>query len=157
VNRWGASRFAELADVLTDRLSAKIILIGGTEDRALAEEIAAEAASGPLVLCGKATLLQTAAILYRCDLLVSGDTGPLHLATAVGTGVLALFGAADPDRTGPAGPGHRVIQAKGVACVPCRSRACKSSHYLECMENLLVRDVADAAAAMVGEKQKSRV
>jgi heptosyltransferase-2 len=157
VNRWGASRFAELADVLTERLSAKIILIGGTEDLALAEEIAAATASGPLVLCGKASLLQTAAILNRCDLLVSGDTGPLHLATAVGTRVLALFGAADPDRTGPVGPGHRVIRAKGIACIPCRSRACKSSRYLECMENLSVREVADAAIAMVEEKQKSRV
>jgi ADP-heptose:LPS heptosyltransferase len=157
VNRWGAGRFAALADLLTERMSAKIILIGGSEDRALADEIAAAAASKPQVLCGKATLLQTAAILKKCDLLISGDTGPLHLATAVGTSVLALFGAADPERTGPVGPAHRVIQAKGVACVPCRSRVCKSSRYLECMESISAREVADAAMEMVGEKQKRQV
>ena len=77
VNRWGAARFSALADMLAESLSAKVILIGGGEDLPLAEEITAAAASKPLVLCGKTTLLQTAAVLKKCDLVVSGDTGPL--------------------------------------------------------------------------------
>lgn len=157
VNRWEASRFAALAEVLSERLSAKVLVIGGSEDRAVAEEIFANAASKPLILCGQTSLLQTAAILKRCDLLISCDTGPLHLATAVGTRVLGLFGASDPKRSGPVGPGHRVIMAKGVACAPCRVRDCKNGRYLECMERISVREVADEAVSMVQEGNKAPV
>lgn len=154
VNRWPASRFAELADLLSERLSAKIVLIGGSEDRDQAGEIVAKTASKPLDLCGRTSLLQTAAILKKCDLLISCDTGPLHVATAVGTRVLGLYGAADPKRSGPVGPGHRVIQAKGVACVPCGIRDCKSSRYLECMTGISVKEVADEAVLMVQKAKK---
>jgi len=64
--------------------------------------------------------------------------------TAVGTPVVALFGAADPARTGPVGEGHRVLQAREVPCVPCRSRSCGHTPYLECMERITVDAVFDA-------------
>ena len=149
VNRWSPEQFAALADALAERLAAAIIIVGGTEDVTLAERIASATASKPLVLAGKVTLLQLASILKRCNILVSGDTGPLHLATAVGTRVAALFGAADPARTGPVGAGHRVIQAKGVACVPCRSRTCAGSQHLACMGKISVKDVTDVVLEMV--------
>jgi ADP-heptose:LPS heptosyltransferase len=152
VNRWGPDRFAELADSLAERLGAVVLIIGGKEDIPLADRVAAKAASKPLVLAGKVTLLQLGAILKRCGILVSGDTGPLHLATAVGTRVVALFGAADPARTGPVGTGHRVIQAPGVQCVPCGSRACSGRQYLECMDKIPVAMVADAVTELVGDK-----
>ena len=100
-------------------------------------------------LAGKTNLLQLGAVLERCDALVSGDTGPLHMATAVGTKTIALFGAADPLRTGPVGKGHTVIQAAGVACVPCRSRTCSNQRYLDCMESISVREVTDIAAGLL--------
>jgi heptosyltransferase-2 len=149
VNRWKAERFARLADALAERIKAKIIIIGGNEDTVLAESIAAATASQPLNIAGKTTLLQLAAVLRKCDLLVSGDTGPLHLATAVGTRVLALFGAADPARTGPVGAGHRVLQAHNVTCVPCRSRECSNSIYLECMDGISVQEVTDTVLDML--------
>jgi len=146
VNRWPTNRFAELADLIIDQLHACPLIIGGPDDVPLADEIVARSRAKPLSLAGKTSLLQLGAILERCNLLVSGDTGPLHLATAVGTKAVALFGAADPVRTGPLGKGHRVIQAGGVSCVPCRSRSCSNQNYLECMENITAREVADAAA-----------
>lgn len=149
VNRWGTARFAELADLLAERLSVRVVIVGGKDDVSLAEEIAAQARSKPLVMAGKATLLQLGALLEQCAVLVSGDTGPLHLATAVGTRVVALFGAADPARTGPVGSGHRVLQAEDVACVPCRSRTCANSVYRECMEKISVQQVFDAVAEIV--------
>ena len=149
VNRWSVERFAALADALVEGLSAKIIITGGPEDSALAEAISSGAVSRPLVLCGKVTLLQLGAILKKCDLLISGDTGPLHLATAVGTRVVALFGAADPARTGPVGMGHRVIQAEGVTCRPCRSRVCAGNLERECMEKITVHEVFNAVMDMV--------
>jgi heptosyltransferase II len=149
VNRWSTDRFAALADMLSQRLDARVIIVGGPEDVALAEEIASKAVLKPLLLAGKASLLQLGAVLEQCAALVSGDTGPLHLATAVGTPVVALFGAADPARTGPVGDGHIVLQSEKVACVPCRSRSCSNSRYLECMDAITVDSVFDAVTALV--------
>jgi len=75
----------------------------------------------------------------------------MHMATAVGTRVVALFGAADPARTGPVGSGHRVLQAGNVDCVPCRSRRCSRKEQLICMEKITVEEVFDAVASMLAE------
>jgi lipopolysaccharide heptosyltransferase II len=155
VNRWGTDRFAALADMLAQELSAKIIIIGGPEDISLAEEIGAKTASKPLLMAGKANLLQLGALLKQCDILVSGDTGPMHLATAVGTRVVALFGAADPARTGPVGSGHKVIQAEGITCLPCRRRTCSNRIYLECMEKISISAVFGTIRDMLKKGEKN--
>lgn len=152
VNRWSTSHFAALADRLVQKLDARVVIVGGPEDVVLAEEIFTKAASKPLLLAGKAGLLQLGAVLAQCDALVSGDTGPLHLATAVSIPVVALFGAADPVRTGPVGDGHIVLQAEDVPCVPCGSRACGNSRYLECMEKLSAERVFEAVEKLVRKK-----
>jgi ADP-heptose:LPS heptosyltransferase len=158
VKQWSADRFTALADALVEQLSARIIIVGGKEDMALAEAIAAAARTAkPLVMAGKTTLLQLGSILRKCDLLVSGDTGPLHLATAVGTRVVGLFGSVDPARTGPVGTGHRVIQAKNVSCVPCRKNDCSSSIYLNCMESIAVEDVMNVVREMLGSVRAGQV
>lgn len=154
VNRWGTKQFAELIDLLAERLGIRSVIVGGPGDEALAAEIAASANSNPLVLAGQTTILQLGAVLKRCALLVSGDTGPMHVAAAVRTRVVALFGAADPNRTGPVGQGHRVIQAEGVSCVPCCSRTCTSAVYLECMEKISAETVLAAITAMLQETNR---
>ncbi len=158
VKVWGISQFTELADALAETLSAKIIIIGGKEDTSLAERIAGNTKKArPIVMAGKTTLLQLGAVLRKCDLLISGDTGPLHLATAVGTRVVGLYGSVDPVRTGPVGPGHRVMQAKDVPCVPCRSLTCAHSVRLECMNRITVRDVLDVVLDMLGTVSPERI
>ncbi|MHB8844615.1 MAG: glycosyltransferase family 9 protein [Nitrospirota bacterium] len=152
VNRWPAERFAELADLIAATSGARVIIVGGPDDMALAGDIVKRSGARPLSLAGTTTLLQLGAVLEQCRVVVSGDTGPLHLATAVVTKVIALFGAADPDRTGPVGSGHQVIRARGVACVPCRSRSCSNPNYLECMGSIPAQEVADAVAAMLQGK-----
>jgi lipopolysaccharide heptosyltransferase II len=153
VNRWDPLNFARLADRLPAEFGAKVIIIGGKEDIALAEEIGRSAVSSPVSLAGRTSLLELGAILKRCSLLVTGDTGPMHMATAVNTRVIALFGAADPARTGPVGEGHRVMQAEGVDCLPCRSRRCARSPYLECMEKITVDAVVREVASMLREEE----
>ena len=153
VNRWSPAHFARLTDKLMNELAVKVVIIGGGEDIALAGEITSQALSRPVNLAGTTTLLQLGAILKRCHLLVTGDTGPMHMATAVNTRVIALFGAADPARTGPVGEGHRVIQAEEVDCAPCRSRHCSRSTYLECMERITVDEVYHACASMLPDKE----
>ena len=156
VNRWSIDHFSALADMLVQRLDARVIIVGGPEDVMLAEEIASKTHSRPLVLAGKASLLQLGALLEQCDVLVSGDTGPLHLATAVGIPVVALFGAADPARTGPVGDGHLVLQAEKVPCVPCRSRTCGNPRYLECMEKISTDSVFSAVLMQVRKGQREK-
>ncbi|RII27572.1 MAG: glycosyltransferase family 9 protein [Geobacter sp.] len=152
VNRWSTATFAALADLLADRLKARVLIIGGADDEPLAQDIVNRTSSNPLVMTGKTDLLQLGAILKRCNLLVTGDTGPMHIATAVGTKVVALFGAADPLRTGPVGAGHRILQAADVSCLPCRSRTCTNDVQRECMEKITVEMVESAVREILGEK-----
>lgn len=147
VNRWSVAQFAALADKISDELHVSVIIVGGGSDTALAHEIVRLSSSRPLDLTGTTTLLQLGAVLEKSALLVSGDTGPMHMATAVRTPVIALFGAADPARTGPVGEGNRVIQASGLACVPCRNRICRAEQQLECMDRITVDMVFNAVKA----------
>jgi heptosyltransferase-2 len=146
---WSPERFAILADLLVAELDAGIVLVGGGNERDLAERILAGMNSIPLDLIGKTSLLQLGAVLDRCALLVSGDTGPLHLATAVKTPVVALFGAIDPFRTGPVGEGHRVIRHDELPCVPCIARSCTNKEDLECMEKITPVEVFDTIVDML--------
>jgi len=152
VNRWGTDQYAALADILAQKYAVRSIVVGSKEDQALADEIAIKTSSMPVIATGGMTLLQLGAVLKKCTILVSGDTGPLHLATAVGTRVIALFGAADPARTGPLGTGHCVLQAEHVSCVPCRSRTCANTCYLECMKKISVQMVVNTFLKMVQKK-----
>jgi ADP-heptose:LPS heptosyltransferase len=111
----------------------------------------------PLNLIGETSLLTLGAILKRCVTLVSGDTGPLHLATAVGTRVVALFGAIDPDRTGPVGAGHSVVRHTEVPCVPCMARKCLNPVYLECMEKIEADEVFEIIVSMLQQGSSSAV
>lgn len=150
---WNPEHFAELANLLTQRLGAGIVLVGAGFERDLAEKIRAGMTAEPLDLVGKTSLLQLGAVLSRCDLLVSGDTGPLHMATAVGTPVAALFGAIEPLRTGPVGKGHRVIRHAEVPCVPCNGRSCTNKTYLECMEKITPDEVFETVTEMLEERK----
>jgi heptosyltransferase II len=150
VKQWPVGHFGALAQRLHANLGCGVLLVGGPQDRELAEAIRTGVATPMVDLVGRTTLLQLGAVLGRCAVAVSGDTGPMHLATAVGTRVVALFGATDPARTGPVGDGHRVLQAAGVPCVPCRSRTCKHVPPLECMERISVEDVFSAVAGVLG-------
>jgi len=156
LKQWGSGQFAALADILYNELSANIVIVGGSDDIALSEEIARHTISRPLLLAGKLDLLQLGAVLEQCDVLVSADTGPMHVATAVGTRVAGLFGSTDPARTGPVGSGHRVIQAEGVPCIPCRSLTCQTAVYRECMEKILPETVYDVIRDMLCEGKTIR-
>ena len=116
---WPVSSFALLADMITERLGAKILLFGSPSETDLGYEFEKIVTSSPVNLIGKTDIGELAAFLNRCSLLISNDTGPLHLATAVGTKVVDIFTAnVHFQETGPYGDGHYVIQAD-IPCVPC--------------------------------------
>jgi len=114
LNRWPAAHFAALADAVAagadvTRIPA-LVLTGGPGERSVADEVIARTARVQLDLVGRTDLLTLAAVLERAQLVVTGDTGPMHLAVAVGARVLALFGPADPSRTGPFGQERAVLR-----------------------------------------------
>ncbi|MDD2542188.1 MAG: glycosyltransferase family 9 protein [Desulfuromonadaceae bacterium] len=150
---WAPQSFAQLGDRLATELDAGIILVGGPDELDLAELVMVSTMAKPLNLVGKMSLTQLGAMLQRSKLLVSGDTGPLHLATAVGTKVIGLFGAIDPMRTGPVGSGHIVISHPEVPCVPCNDKKCHQTPYLECMTRITVDEVAIIAKNIVLEER----
>ena len=141
---WPAESFAALGDRIQKETGAAILLVGGRDELDLAARIMSSSAIKPFNLAGALSLGQLGALLKQCKVLVSGDTGPLHLATAVGTRVIALFGAIDPDRTGPVGKGHLVISHPELECVPCNAKSCRHTPYLECMTLITVDEVMRA-------------
>ena len=153
VNRWSTAQFAALVDRVSNELNAAVIIVGGASDTKLANETDRLCSSHPIILTGTTTMLQLGAVLEKSTLLVSGDTGPMHMATAVRTPVIALFGAADPERTGPVGAGNRVIKANNLACVPCRSRKCSNTIKMECMELITVDEVFEAVLKILHQRK----
>jgi 3-deoxy-D-manno-octulosonic-acid transferase/heptosyltransferase-1 len=135
---WAPERFAILADQLVKTRQARVVFTGGPEDRAVVAAIAARMTSTAMNLAGKTSLKQLAALYSVVDCLVTTDTGPMHLAAAVGLPVVALFGPTAPWRTGPYGRRHRVIRT-GTSCSPCFKRSCDTCH---CMMAITVDQVA---------------
>ncbi|MBI2876893.1 MAG: lipopolysaccharide heptosyltransferase II [Candidatus Tectomicrobia bacterium] len=144
--RWPPEHFAWLADLLSERERATVALIGSPAETPLAESIRAQMKTAPLLLTGRTSLKQLAALMEAADLLVTNDSGPMHLAAALGTPVLALFGPTSPRRTGPYGVGHRVLQ-KTLPCIPCFKRQCPEDH--RCLRGLGVKEVLEAVRELI--------
>ncbi|RJQ13673.1 MAG: glycosyltransferase family 9 protein [Nitrospiraceae bacterium] len=136
--RWPSPSFALLADMIVREFGAKIILFGSPDEVGLSREFETAAGFEPLNFAGRTNLGELAALLRRCSLLISNDTGPLHLATAVGTTVIDIFTAnVHYLETGPYGKGHYVVQSD-LPCVPC-------DFHVEC-NNMICKDVIRAEA-----------
>jgi lipopolysaccharide heptosyltransferase II len=143
--RWPLRLFAVLADRLRDA-GLIPVLSGGPGDALLAEEISAATARAPVDLTGKTSLKQLAHIIKNARALVGGDTGPMHLAAALATPVVALHGPTDTIRNGPYGSGHRAI-VTARECAGCWRRACPQG--LDCLDGISVDQVYEALVAIL--------
>jgi lipopolysaccharide heptosyltransferase II len=139
---WSQASFARLADRLIDRCGARVVFTGIGQDRPVIAGILSRMAFPAVSLAGETSLKTLAALYRRCRLLISTDTGPMHLGCAVGTPVIALFGPTAPWRTGPYGERHRVIRT-GIACSPCFKRTCPIGTG-ECMRQISAVRVFEA-------------
>jgi lipopolysaccharide heptosyltransferase I len=148
--RWPAERFAQLADGLIARERMRIIIVGSAAEASQIEEMSRQMSQPAINLAGQTDLLQLAALLRRANLLVSNDSGPIHLAAAVGTSVVAIFGPTDPSRVGPYGDGHVVLR-KDVDCSRCTRRACIRDAL--CMKAISVSEVFEAVRAVVNRSK----
>lgn len=149
---WPEDSFAAAISLVANRLKGRIALLGGPGDRDGAARIAATAAVPCVNLCGRLSILQSAAVLRRCAALVTNDSGPMHLAAAVGTPCVAPFGPTSAKRTGPCGARHRVLRAPEAVCAraPCRRRVCPRGD-MACMTAVSPQEVAVAVERAVAE------
>jgi len=144
LKRWPPARFAELGDRLAASHGARLLVTGGPGEAGLVQDVR-RALRAPSLAPAPAGLADLAALLGAADLVVASDSLPLHLANALGTPVLGLYGPKDPAVTGPAFDRARVVRA-GVACSPCTLRRCRDRI---CMEWLEAGDAARAAAELL--------
>jgi predicted lipopolysaccharide heptosyltransferase III len=137
---WAASHYVKLIDWIITRFSCPVIIIGSADERARADNIVHRCGPGVYNLAGRTSLGELAAILKACDLLIGGDSAGIHVAAAVGTPTICLFGPSSPINWAPRGKEHRVIQ-KDWSCVPCRQKGCQDSEVSRCLEELTVEEV----------------
>ena len=142
--RWPYERFATVADLLHKEKAANIILLGGPDDVEVAAKISAMSRASLLDLTAKTSLGDAADILSVCDLMISNDMGLAHLAPAVGTATLVIFGPTNPVTTRPFSELAQVLRVE-VECSPCMLRECPIDH--RCMERVTVEQVFSAAVS----------
>jgi heptosyltransferase II len=147
--RWLPECFAEAATKISAQSSAQWILFGTKNDAAIGDQIAAAIGDHCVNRIGRTTLDQLINELRECRLLLTNDTGTMHLAALLGVPVVAIFGSTEPRLTGPLGNGHIVLRHH-VECSPCFLRECPID--FRCMKAVSAQEAADAVLSILGEK-----
>ena len=143
--RWPVDYYASLINDLKSRYNAEILLIGDKNDQKIAKVISDKTSVNINNLAGKTNLIELTALINDCSILITNDSGPMHLADFLGKPVIALFGPTDSGKTGPQGKNSRVIRTN-VSCSPCFKRKCKN---FICMDKIDVKNVLDAIEDIV--------
>ena len=156
--QWHLSRFAEVGRTLTSEPGTTLVLTGGPGDRTMVDQVRRALGDRSVIdASGALDLPATAALLARLDVLITGDTGPMHLAAAVGTPIVALFGPSDPRRYGPLAAQQRVVRVQ-LHCSPCGQvrlppERCRG-HVPDCMDGITVDVVVQAARELLAEPRQ---
>ncbi|MBI3077789.1 MAG: glycosyltransferase family 9 protein [Deltaproteobacteria bacterium] len=138
--RWSPVRYAELADALARQHEARVAFVGAASDAAPVREIQQRMRTPSVDLAGRTTLVQLAALIRRADLYIGNDAGPLHLATALGTPTVGIYGPTDPRMA------HTAVVRHPVPCGPCRYRTCG---WMDCMKLVRVEEVLRLASSQL--------
>jgi heptosyltransferase-2 len=146
--RWPVTRFAHLASLLVRDLGAEVAVAGTPNDVWAERSIAARVPDGIIPLVGKTDLPQLMGLLAQADAVVSNDSGAMHLAAALGTPVVGLFGSSTPTWTGPLGE-HHVTLYHPPPCSPCYEPVCRFEHYA-CLQTLAVPEVLAGVTNLLG-------
>jgi heptosyltransferase-2 len=142
---WHIEKFKSLAEKITKNDNAKILIFGGNKEKELGKVIKGEG-KNIINLCGKTTVRELMALIKRCDVFITNDTGPMHMASALNIPVIAIFGPTNPGRTSPLGAS--VIIKKEVSCSPCKHRICPFKNH-ECMEKISVEEIFETTGKYI--------
>lgn len=143
LKRWPEMNFARLIDEIESVIKVKVIIPGSKKDKKAAKRISDHCKVKPILLTGQTNLKQLAALMERAQFVVSADSGPMHIASSVGTKTISLFGPTKPEMTGVRGHGENITLQKDVGCnrSPCYFLECPDNI---CMKSISVKDVIDA-------------
>ena len=145
--RWHEDRFATVADKLAGELRSDVAIIGSEAERPIADQIRDRLKTTTAVLSGKTSLEMLIGVLAESSLMITNDSGPMHIAAALGVPTVAIFGSTDEKATGPYGPRTRIVK-HAVDCSPCLLRECPIDH--RCMNGVTVEQVCAAARELLG-------
>jgi heptosyltransferase-2 len=145
--RWHADRFASVAETLSREMNLSVALIGSEGERGVAERVRAQVNRRNAILNGKTSLETLIGVLSESALMITNDSGPMHIGAALGVPTVAVFGSTDEKVTGPCGSRTRIVK-HAVECSPCLLRECPIDH--RCMSVVTVEDVCRAARELVG-------
>jgi len=145
--RWGASCFASVADRIADEFNSQIFILGGPGEEDVGEQISMKMTKKAENCAGKLTLPQLACVLSRCNLLITKDTGPMHIAAAVDTPIVALFGMGNPVLVSPyMNSGRYRVIYKGLDCQPCHKIKCNN---LKCLNSITPDEVYEKSLELL--------
>ena len=142
---WNSSGFSQVARKMLDAYGIRSLVVGSGSEADLAQAVSEGSRGAAVSIAGMTGLKELAAIFESSILAVSVDTGPMHMAVAAGTRVVALFGPTAPWRTGPYGQGHQVVR-RPVSCSPCFKRRCPEPR---CMEEITPEEVMEAVGRVL--------
>lgn len=152
--RWYPERFGQVADALASDFGYRVLLVGGTGEAAIGSEIISRMSSKPMNLIGMTSVRQLMALLASADLVITNDSGPMHIAAAFGRPIVALFGPTDHSVTSPLCSRLSLVR-KETECAPCLRRQCPGDH--RCMADISVKDVLDAVEALLKSGEEGNV
>lgn len=143
---WPLAKFARLIDELGQKFGAEALMVGAPGERSRCEQVAAMSRTGAMVAAGETSVGELVAMLSVVKAFVGNDSGSMHVAGALGTPTVVVFGSTNPLRTGPLGPRTRVIWHH-LECSPCLARTCRFGHY-NCLEQVNPEEVIEALGAL---------
>jgi lipopolysaccharide heptosyltransferase II len=145
--QWPLDRYARLADKIQAFTGGRIIIFGGPNDRKLGEKILQRMRHRPIDLTGKTRLGEAMALIERCDLFITNDSGLMHVAAALDVPLIAVFGSTNSITTGPLSQNSRIVQVP-LECSPCLRPECPKGH-LDCMDQISVEMAFKVAKDML--------
>ncbi len=150
--RWPGEKYARLAEQLAVHTGATLLIFGTGADQESAAAIRQRVAKTQqtcLDLTGRTTLAEAMALIRECDLFITNDSGLMHVAAALGTSLVAIFGSTDHLATGPYCSGAAVVRRE-LACSPCKKTHCPEGHF-RCMEEISVQEVVQAGLGLLDQ------
>jgi heptosyltransferase-2 len=136
--RWPEDRFAAIGDLAAGRWNARVLIFGAFSEKEIGDRVSGYMHAAPVNLCGKTTLGQAMALIKRCNLFVTNDSGLMHIAAAFDIPLIAIFGPTDCTTTGPYSKNSRIVR-HDIDCSPCLKEACPQDH--RCMLSIEPEEV----------------
>ena len=150
LKRWPCDRWAILCDRMIDRFQLPLLLLSAGTEIGLVREITGLMRNRPIILAGETTIRQLSGVIAQASLLVCNDSAPMHIAAALGTPTVAIFGPSKSVETGPYGRNHLVVEETFACRASCDESRCTNKHHHACMESISLEDVFEGVEQQMG-------